>query len=422
MEFNKKKYSNQQYHKIPRKEAGQRVIDLQNLVRGIVREGKIQNLDLWRIADGYLELLAGDYYAAKKTLKRIQNSIEDEVLKEQINAMLMVATLDGFETADEEMEQTIVEYRKDPLYRKYPDFEKFTNDKLRHIYKSQGFAGKAYLYDHEVKDLKYNPEIAVIDELIDLCKKEDRTKLEDALIKKENNTTIESDLWDMEGTYYLSQYKLEKALETFRKMARTDRDNYAHANPFRDMINDCINCRVVDTASYNKVEILEKLVELEYKAKADEERGAAYYYEIGTALYNISYFGHAWKVADYFRSGSSWNYLKTGQDVFSTSKSDNGNRETLNCAMPLYYFDKAYRLARSNELAARAAFMAAKCEQNLFYTTKGSNYSVYTNIIPYVPDDYRRYFSVLVSDLQDTEFFEEVIEECLYLQRYAERY
>jgi len=422
LEFNKKKATNKRYHGIPRREAGERVLDLQNLVRGVVREGQIKNLTLWRIAEGYLELLAGDNYAATRTLKRVQESVEDETLKEQMQAMLMVASLHGFESVDADAEKLVAKYRRSPLYKKYPDFEKFTNDKLQHVYKKQGLIGKSYLFTHKVKDLKYNPEMEVIDDLIALCQKENRNKLEDALVKKEDGSTIESDLWDIEGTYYLSQYKLEKALETFRKIPRKDRDNYAHANPFREMINDCIHCRVVDTASYNTVEILEKIVELDFQAKVEEEKSAAYFYNVGVALYNISYFGHAWKVADFFRSGSSWNQLKTGKDVFATPRSENGNLETLDCSVPLLYFDKAYRLARSDELAARAAFMAAKCEQNLFFTTKGSDYSTYSNTIPYVPEEYRRYFNVLVSDLNETAFFEEVIQECLYLERYAERY
>lgn len=422
LEFNKKKAANKRNHNIPREEAGQRVLDLQNLVRGIVREGQIKNMDLWRIAEGYLELLAGDNYAAKKTLQRVQETIEDETLKEQIQALLMVASLHGFESVDEDAEKLVAEYRKSPIYKKYPDFEKFTNDKLRYVYKKQGLIGKSYLFDHQLKDLKYNPEIEVIEDLVRLCRKENRNKLEDELVVKANGSTIESDLWDIEGTYYLSQYQLEKALETFRKIPRAERDNYAHANPFREIINDCINCRIVDTASYNTIEILEKIVELDFQAKVEEEKSAAHYYNIGIALYNISYFGHAWKVADFFRSGASWDRLKTGNDVFPTTNSESGNLETVDCTIPLYYFDKSYQLARSDELAARAAFMAAKCEQNLFYTTKGSQYSTYDNHIPNVPDDYRRYFNVLISDLQETQFFEEVIAECLYLERYAERY
>ena len=422
LDFNKKKRENKRIHKLPRSIAGQQVLDLQQLVRQIIQEQKVSNINLWRVADGYLELLAGDYYAAKKTLTSIQSSINNDVLKEQLDAMLMAATIDGFEEVNENMELTIAKFQKDPIYRKYPDFEKFTKDKLSHIYEKNGLLGKAFLNEYAINDLKYNPQVEIIDELIALCKKENRTKLENELVLKPDGATIESDLWDMKGTYYLSQYKLETALEALRQMPRKDRNNYALANPYRETFNDCIGCQVVDTVAYNKVEMLEQIFEMEYRARADEENGASLYYKIGIALYNISYFGHAWKMADYFRSGSSWNKLKTGKEVFYSGTILNGNKETLNCALPLYYFDKAYRLSNSTELSARAAFMAAKCQQNMYFTAKGSDYSTYSNIIPSLPEEYRGYFQVLIDHYRDTEFFEEIIEECLYLERYAARY
>ncbi len=421
LDFNKKKRENKRIHHLPRKIAGQQVVDLQRLVRTIIKEEKIPNIDLWKIADGYLELLAGDYYAAQKTLKKIQASVEDEVLQDQLEAMLMAATIDGFEEADEDMEQTVVQFKKNAIFRRYPDFEKFTKDKLSHLYNANGLTGKAFLNEYSVRDLKYNPQLEVIDELLALCKKDNRTKLENSLVLKEDGTTIENDLWDMKGTFYLSEYKLESALETLKQIPRKDREKYAIANPFRETLNDCINCKVIDTVAYHKVDMLEQIFELEYKARADEENGAYNYYKIGVALYNISYFGHAWKLADYFRSGSSWNYLKTGKDIFRSALILNGNKETTDCSLPLYYFDKAYRLSNAPELTARAAFMAAKCQQNSYFTENGSDYSTYSNNIPNVPNEYRAYFDILLDHYQDTEFFEEIIEECLYFEQYAKR-
>lgn len=421
LDFNKKKRENRRMHQLPRKIAGQQVIDLQQLVRMIIEEEKIPNINLWKIADGYLELLAGDYYAAKKTLKSVQDSVHNEVLQDQLEAMLMAATIDGFEEVDEDMEQVVVQFKKNPIFRKYPDFDKFTKDKLSYLYKSKGLSGKAFLNEYSVNDLKYNPQLEVIDELLALCKKENRTKLENSLVLKEEGATIENDLLDMKGTYYLSEYKLESALETLKQMPRKDRDNYAIANPFRETLTDCVNCKILDTVAYNKVDMLEQIFELEYKAKADEENGAYNYYKIGVALYNISYFGHSWKLADYFRSGSSWNYLKTGKDIFRSAMILNGNKETTNCALSLYYFDKAYRLSNAPELTARSAFMAAKCQQNLYFIENGSEYSPYSNKIPNVPAEYRAYFDILLDHYQDTEFFAEAIEECLYFERYARR-
>ena len=420
LDFNKQKRTNRNYHKIPRKQAGKSLLDLLQLVLK-VSEGKMANTpDLWHIAEGYLELLGGDYYAAKKTLTPLRGSMANAQLEEQLEAMIMVANIDGLEEVNTKMENLIVQYEKSPLFTKYPDFGKFVKDKLAHLYNEQGFRGKSFLESYTLQQLKYNPQIEIIDELIAICQKQNRSDLEDEMVlKKDGKTTIESELWDLKGTYFLSQMQLESALEAFRQMPRNDRDNFGLFNPFREAFVDCVNCRVVDTLGINKTAILERILEYEYKAKADMENGGQYFYNIGNALYNMTYFGYEWEIADHFRSGASWYGLKSGKSVFEKYNAPYGNRETVNCSLPLYYFDKAFRTTNNPELAAKAAFMAAKCQQNLFFTTEGSNYSFSKNQIPNVPDAYRQYFKVLKDNFSETAFYEEVVEECLYFEMYA---
>ncbi len=422
IDFNKKKRSNRRFHQIPRKGAGKNLLDLLQLVLKISDENKAQTPDLWHIAEGYLELLGGDYYAARKTLTPLRGSMATEVLEEQLEVLIMVANIDGLEEVNTEMEDLIVDYEETELFTKYPDFDKFVRDKLTKLYKEEGYHGKAFLEEFKINQLKYFPQLEIIDELIAICQKESRSKLENEMVlKKDGLTTIESDLWDMKGTYFLGQMQLESALEAFRKMPRKDRDDFGLFNPFRAEFVDCVNCRIIDTVGLNKTVILEQILELEYKAKADMEKGAAYYYQIGNALYNMTYFGYEWEVADYFRSGTSWGRLKSGEAVFANRQAPYGNHETINCSLPLYYYDKAFRLAKNNELGAKAAFMAAKCQQNLFYTEKGSEYSIYGNDIPNVPDEYRQYFKILKDYYSNTTFYEEVVEECLYFEKYAAR-
>ena len=421
-DFNKKKKDNSRFHKIPRKQAGKTLLGLLKFVLLVGEEQKVNNPDLWEIAEGYLELLGGDYYAAKNTLNNLKGRIEDEVLAEQLEVLIMVANIDGLEEVNTEMEDLIVSYEKTELFGKYPDFGKFVKDKLSYLYHDQGFEGKAFLEEHTLKELKYNPQLELIEELIAICNKENRSKLEDEMVLKADGvTTIESDLWDLKGTYYLGQMQLEPALEAFRRMPRKDRDDYGLFNPFREAFVDCVNCRIIDTAGYNKTVILEQILEMEYKAKADTDNAAAFYYQIGNALYNMTYFGYEWEVADYFRSGSSWYGLKSGEAVFTSIGAPFGNHETVNCSLPLYYYDKAFRLTNNLELGARAAFMAAKCQQNQFFTKEGSDYSVYGNQIPYVTAGYRQYFNILRDYYSESAFYEEVVEECLYFERYVAR-
>ena len=143
--------------------------------------------------------------------------------------------------------------------------------------------------------------------------------------------------------------------------------------PFRDSLADCASCHPLDSSDYySKIRLLEKIFELEYKSKADHHNGAAYFYQMGLAYYNMTYFGSAWRAQDYFRSGANWEYSRDG--IFQKAFFPYGNREFHDCSKALYYFERSMELAINAEDAARACFMAARCEQKRYFTSKDCDY------------------------------------------------
>ena len=84
IEFNDKKKQNKQFHNLPRKKAGSYLVALQTFVLKCIEENKIANPELWQLANGYLEYLAGDLYAAGKTFERLKENITNKLLKEQV--------------------------------------------------------------------------------------------------------------------------------------------------------------------------------------------------------------------------------------------------------------------------------------------------------------------------------------------------
>ena len=131
----------------------------------------------------------------------------------------------------------------------------------------------------------------------------------------------------------------------------------------------------------------------------------------------MSYFGHSWHAKDFFRSGSNWTYDKDG--IFSDYYSPFGNRENQDLTIALEYFEKAREKANSKELAARAAFMAARCELNTYFVSKESTYNSFRNEIPIIPPEYSRYYQVLRDFYYDTEFYQDIIQECKFFAAYA---
>lgn len=416
--FNDKLRQNKQFFGLPRKNRGDLVISLHRFVKKCIKEQKVREMQLWKLADGYLEFLAGDLYAADKTFFKIENEIQLPELKEQLAVFRLALKINSFENMDSEDEKEIADIIMDePLYKKYTDFSDFLSDRLHFVYKNQGNPGKAFRVKYSIDDLKYNAQLELIDDLLAVCKKDNPSKYERALITKKDGTTIENDLLDMKGTFYMARGKMETALETFKQMPRNEWEAYSF-NPFIERLEPCIQCPLPDSSAYyNKVEIIQKIFELEYKAKSDFENGAVYYYQLGTVYYNMSYFGHSWNVIDYYRSGANWNYDK--DMVFPDYYNPLGNLENQDMSLALQYFEKSRRTTLNPELAAKATFMAARCRLNQFYTQKGNRYNSYGNKIPDLPLEYLEYYQLLQENYNQTTFYEMIIEECRFFAAYA---
>jgi len=139
----------------------------------------------------------------------------------------------------------------------------------------------------------------------------------------------------------------------------------------------------------------------------------------------MSYFGHEWEATDFFRSGSSysgWN-LRAKNGVVQHWEAPFGNKENFNVSGARNYFEEAYEMAilqggdANEELAAKAAFMAAKCEQKQYYTS-GLYKSRGYNQIPLLPEEYTTNYETL-RQLGNTNFYRFIVEECKYFGAYV---
>ncbi|MEO1515585.1 MAG: hypothetical protein AAFV95_11245 [Bacteroidota bacterium] len=418
LEFNDRRRENKRYHNIPRKYAGLNLVRLDSLVRRVIREEKVPRLSLWELANGYLEFLGGDLYAAEKTFQRIRPRLNNEQLEEQLSAFELALKVTSLERMNSVTERKVFDIiTQDPSYKKYADFPDFVNDRVGALYARQGHPGKSFRFHYNLRDLMPNPQLDIIDDLLAVCEKEDINLLEEALIIDEQQNSVCNQLLDMKGTKMFADGELEIALETFKQIPLSYRDTF-QANPFAERVFDeCIHCPPTDTVFFNKAEIIQRIFELEYRGKADLERGADWYYELGTAYLNMSYFGNSWQVLDHFRSGANWRYDKDG--VYYLWFAPYDNREYQGLSQALLYFQKAIELATDDELAAKAAYMAARCEHYSWYVSRDCDYSIYSNRIPEPPPSYQTYFRLLRENYSGTQFFQEAIRECRYFEAYA---
>lgn len=390
----------------------------QQLIDTALSEKKVNHPIIWQIAKGYLLLLEGNWPEAELLFNKVET--EDPKLAYQIETIKTLTQIKSYQKADTETESNIYNIMlNSDIYKQNIKLRAYIKERMAYLYAHDTLIGKSTLMKYGMDDLKCIHDIVVIDELIDVTEKEMPTRLEKLLITKPDGTSIRSELLEIKATLLLAQGRVETAKEVIGLIPRAERST-KRFSPFVEDFRDCVFCPVTDTTAYTKDELIDKLVEYEYRARADIENGPDYFYLLGNAWYNISYFGSAWQAADYFRSGRNWHFRY--DDIYPYSKTTFGNKENHNLSKARLYFSKALELGKSKELQARAAFMLARIDQKEWFLSPNCPYKYQrkTNLIPKLPYDRMVYYNLLVKEYQDTEFYEQIIEECLFFRAYAQ--
>ena len=412
LEFNTKREQNRRYYKIPQPGIDDYLIQVQNFVQKINLEKKISNPELWAIAGAYLELVSGDFYAAQKSFARIEDQITDESLQEQLEIFKLAAQIGAYQQVSDDMEDEVaLLMRSNDYFQRFPaKFLPFTRDKMGWLYRRYGMPGKAFLSHYPFRDLRINPQEIELNDLQAMLQQTRLNRMERNLLKQGDTLLTINDLHMLKATVLLDQYQMVPALEELKKIDRNVWSDYGVWAPFVERFHDCVNCPIRDTVTFlNRGEIIERMLDLEYRALANRLEGGGYFYQMGLAYYNMSYFGSAWPVMDNFRSGSSLKRRKSAKDpnVVIDERFSLGNREHFDCSQAMSYFGMARQFTNNRELAAQATFMAARCEQNNFYWKGGTR--TYEN------------FAILKRDYANTQFYARIVAECKYFQFYASR-
>ncbi|MCE2821003.1 MAG: hypothetical protein LW693_01100 [Saprospiraceae bacterium] len=150
-----------------------RLLNLQKFVRQITREKKYPNLKLWRGIEGYLELMAGDRYAAEKRWDRLEDDLDDDepyekALLKQIKiwrCLLEIMNFDPNASGADAQFYAIMEYE---AFKLNPAFEPFLRQWVSAAYAGAGHPGKAILVAWPPNSIALNPRVEVYDDLLRL--------------------------------------------------------------------------------------------------------------------------------------------------------------------------------------------------------------------------------------------------------------
>lgn len=416
--FNRYRKDNEKYHKIPRKQSTADLIDLTQFVIQVGKERKVRRPELWRLAEGYLLYLSNDLYAADQVFKNVEKILVNEQLKEQLAVFRLALKITNYQDIDKAKEQEIVQIiKKNDLYKKYPEFEKFVNDKLAYEYLQAGHAGKSFRMHYTLEAIKPNPQANIINDLIAIALDPEKSKFDKILTTNKDGTEIVDDLLDIKGVMLWNSGAAAAALEAFKQVPVAQR-GANRFNPFIERAKICVHCKQPDSLLiYNRPGILERIFELEFKANSDYSNSALYFYQLGLAHFNLSYYGPSWNAMDYFRSGGNWRYAKS--DVFEHWYFPFGNKENHDLSKAKSYFEKVLEVSKDRERSARATFWLARCDWLTYTTSSEYKGSLYSDQLPNLPPEYRVYYQQLALDYADTDFYNWVIKECDYFKAYA---
>jgi hypothetical protein len=410
--------------------AAVQLLALQQFTRKITAEGKADNILLWSALDGYLELLAGDTYAAEQSFKKTEKLLPEafsndyaDAIQEQIDIWRLLADILGLDDGAQFNYAKAFAMRDYKTFKKHPDFEPFLNDFLAQYYASTRHPGKEMLLTYGPQVLVYNPNEAALADLLREAERGSADFQELALAMDTSAEHLVARLMEAKGVAHLNHGEPEAALLALRSIPSGQQLRMDKFYPFKEYLKEKVYTQtVVDSLHLTRLEFVEKLYDLELHAKAaeavDAPEAAWYYYFLGMGYYNTSFFGYEWEVRDYYRAGANWSRIAQGP-VFPMRGTPDGNYEVTDISRALEYFERSLSLAQNSEMAARAAFWAARCRQKQWFVDKDCRYHPGNKLVPKVPDEYNQYYQLLLTKYRTTDFFKEAVKECKWLGIYA---
>ncbi len=214
------------------------------------------------------------------------------------------------------------------------------------------------------------------------------------------------------GTAYLRDHEYAKAIEWFTKMPRKANNGKILKDPFKEILSDREERLAGDTVTTSKLRFARQMLQLQAKMTSSGVADAATLYKMALAFYNTTYYGYAWELVEYYRSGADGYYIPKDGSAFL--------RDYYGCFTAEEYFQKARAASTDENFKAKCTFMLAKCAQKQVQQPQYGNYANYEQYDSAF-DRYKitfqknKYIDALKADYSKTAFYQKVYNTCSYL-------
>ncbi|WP_430615172.1 hypothetical protein [Flavobacterium sp. JP2137] len=384
------------------------------MVNEIAAAEKTSKPYLWHLASGYLSIYNQDYRFAQKQFDLVEKSApRSELASNQLRLLRLINQLSATDKIDAKTEKSLV--AELTWLNKTVPSQTIDGGKFRYNYALEW----SRMY---VSSLYAEQKNSVMAELFapqkDYYYKSANLEAMKTLMKKKNWSDWEqlgmsiyriklSDIYEfqaIEATY------ANRIPEAIAFMEQVDTLAVLQGNPFNGKIKDCNDCdhAAVQKITYNKLEFLKKLQEMQAKIAGGEEvyNNALL---VANAFYNLSYFGNARLF-----------YNNPIIDEYGNYISERNQERLLSNKQANAYYQLALQATANPEQRAKCVYMMTKCERNAFYTDKyykNNDYYGYPSVNFIAFNGYQK----LKSEFSHTNYYNEVIEECGYFKKYLEK-
>ncbi|AVM50464.1 hypothetical protein [Capnocytophaga sp. oral taxon 878] len=398
-------------------------------------KANVSNPYIWNAAAGYLEVFKNNYYEAKDFLQKAEAQAKDPLQKVQVRLIDIfneITALNAIDSGDEtRLLKRLQWFENSPILKKSENrlrdvfITDFTKAYLSRLYKERGNDLMSEIILPQRHYLTNAQNSIRIEQFL---LKPDKTDWEKHWAKQYRFTLGE--IYESRALYAFYKGDIDEAIAQMRKTPFEDTRQYDSkaekwvdikvkrseaklpANPFNGFITDCHDCEHQKGVRnpYSMLSFLEKVKEMQQKL----EQGEDVYNNallLGNAFYNCTYFGNS----RFFYSNR----------VLGESGDLGVEKENEDFLLSMNFAKKYYQIAQQNatndEQRAKIAYMLAKVERNEFhnqtYFYKGEWYGAgYKEIIFKDWNGFKE-----LRKYPHTKYYKEVLKECGYFKKVANR-
>lgn len=422
------------------KDAGTQVKELMNLLLDMAKNNQVTNPAFMQTSAAYCAFMIRDYTNANNYITAAEKMNPPAKIKDQLMLTSLLVLLNGQNKIDAAFEEKILpsiqwlqqKAKKDYEWKKF--YRDLTSEVLARRYHSQkdfykealaiGAAdwitkpdeADAWWYRFGINYLHDKMQSIDVEKLYSLMSSGKANAFEKYLIA--NNSVTKNHVIDFAGTAYLREYNYPKAIDWFKKAGAAE-ELTIHTNPFIDITYDLVEpLGEEEKFSITKTAFAEEMQRLQQLAEKDKANAAKHYYKMALGYYSMTYYGHAWQLSQYYRSGVDGYRIAPDATAFE--------KEYYGCFTAEKHFEKAMNTSVDKNFKARCLFMMAKCAQKQLqrpgYGSSG-DWDKYEAAVKEYEKKFmvNKYFPQLIKEYGTTEFYKEVYNTCSYLKDFVEK-